>query len=706
MMATANEKLSDLQLKNQHDVEEFKNYVSSTLLLFLRRLEKKISKEITLFYDEEALTVANKVALKRKIRSIEETELNKIKDSLFKETEKFLGVQSDTYKSQLEKVFEDYSDYISINSVDPAKLKKEFEKSKINLDGGKIYSVATFWKIFSEALTLRTAMNIESAYTANKPVKQFQDDVKTGYKIGENQLDATTKTLIQQAFGIAILNMNKANDRLISGYLWDSVLDGRTSPFCVEHAQEYWLYEFPEKSTLPYQIYAPAHYRCFSKDTEVYTDNGWKLFKDLTDNDKCFSFNPDNDKEIEFIKPKEYIAYHYDGDMVHLHNKWYDSMVTPNHDLVLYNNGRKGKKSRPEGYYFVRADELPHWTYKIPRGIKWDKQFKEETVKLGPHDVSPEYFCKFMGYYLSEGSCTLWGKSEKSKKWHIKISQSKHLDTFWNDLKDGPFKSIYKCKDSIMIHNEQELGLWLKGFGYSHEKYVPEIIKEMSSELITVFLDSYILGDGSTTENQGHYEGNFEVHKSINTSSNRMASDLGELIMKAGGRPKFYLNKCGGKEQEFRNGTYIINRDVWLVSWAKNQYTALDKLHRDSIEYHDMVYCVDLPKWHTLYVRRNGQPTWSGNCRTTNPPITKSYSELGIDPSELSSADKEYLSGKIPEKQTYYQWFSNQSPQTQKQILGATRYNAYANGSIKIDGFYNNGKKLTLTDLRKRGVEI
>ncbi|MER8353230.1 hypothetical protein, partial [Acinetobacter baumannii] len=40
---------------------------------------------------------------------------------------------------------------------------------------------------------------------------------------------------------------------------------------------------------------------CYSEDTEVLTNTGWKYFKDLSDNDLVAQYN--EDKSVEFVKP-------------------------------------------------------------------------------------------------------------------------------------------------------------------------------------------------------------------------------------------------------------------------------------------------------------------------------------------------------------------------------------------------------------------
>ena len=37
-------------------------------------------------------------------------------------------------------------------------------------------------------------------------------------------------------------------------------------------------------------------------------------------------------------------------------------------------------------------------------------------------------------------------------------------------------------------------------------------------------------------------------------------------------------------------------------------------LHFSTIKYHDNVYCVEVPKHHVIFIRRNSKALWCGNC--------------------------------------------------------------------------------------------
>lgn len=75
---------------------------------------------------------------------------------------------------------------------------------------------------------------------------------------------------------------------------------------------------------------------CYSKDTEVLTETGWKLFTQLKD-EKVAQYNLWG--EISFVKPRAKQKFRYKGEMIHLKSRWSDLLVTPNHRVLCkYSN--------------------------------------------------------------------------------------------------------------------------------------------------------------------------------------------------------------------------------------------------------------------------------------------------------------------------------------------------------------------------------
>jgi len=80
---------------------------------------------------------------------------------------------------------------------------------------------------------------------------------------------------------------------------------------------------------------------CYSDDTEILTDSGWKLFKDLAERDLVAQFDKDT-KVITFIKPKRIVSYDVDKELVELktQNPNINFMVTPAHRKLVYKDGK------------------------------------------------------------------------------------------------------------------------------------------------------------------------------------------------------------------------------------------------------------------------------------------------------------------------------------------------------------------------------
>lgn len=106
---------------------------------------------------------------------------------------------------------------------------------------------------------------------------------------------------------------------------------------------------------------------CFSSDTEVLTNKGWKLFKDLDRSESIaqFTLHPEHGHTFVMDKPLHYTNNPHQGEMIHFHNKegTLDHLVTPDHDMLTIQDGilvkvKAGDITGEEGYIFpIRGGE-------------------------------------------------------------------------------------------------------------------------------------------------------------------------------------------------------------------------------------------------------------------------------------------------------------------------------------------------------------
>ncbi|CAN2039910.1 ribonucleoside-triphosphate reductase (formate) [Candidatus Magnetomoraceae bacterium gMMP-15] len=98
---------------------------------------------------------------------------------------------------------------------------------------------------------------------------------------------------------------------------------------------------------------------CYDEETEILTEDGWKYFKDLSENDPVFTLSENN--EIELHKPERLFEYDYDGEMFNFKAKSLDLCVTPNHRMVIDRINRGNHKRG-----FVEAKDFDVNSHRIP----------------------------------------------------------------------------------------------------------------------------------------------------------------------------------------------------------------------------------------------------------------------------------------------------------------------------------------------------
>ncbi len=360
----------------------------------------------------------------------------------------------------------------------------------------------------------------------------------------------------------------------------------------------------------------PAHPNSYDKETEIYTKEGWKSVMVLEPGDYCLSLNPET-FDLEYVPVIRTIS-HSESIMIHFHNRTFDLMVTPDHDMFYQTDwNSKYHKDDKSTWGFVKAKDIAAVSCgRFYRSSQWVGK-NPSKVTLGDRKIPIDLYARFMGWFLSEGSVfpsrnlvyISQNKKRNPEKWEL-----------IQELLDELGMHYYEQERGFGITDEQ-LANQLQQFGRSHERYIPEVIKNATPEIIRTFLEAYRLGDGNIKKGKRWKGGNFEPSVIYSTSSKRMADDLGELILKIHKRPSFHLRKTKGTWVKFKNGIYQINKDIWIVSECNTQYARMDHMNVDIVDYDDYAYCVELEKYHLLFVRRNGKVCWSGNCVCTIYPV-------------------------------------------------------------------------------------
>lgn len=375
------------------------------------------------------------------------------------------------------------------------------------------------------------------------------------------------------------------------------------------------------------------HPQCYSNDTELLTNNGWKLFEQLKCDDLIYSLNPET-KIPEWVRFTNYYKYHREGKMYRFHNRSLDMLVTPDHKMVYISksDGKTILSNRIAENYSKNSGGLY-------RSSDYDGQDIQE-ITIGTHVICFDLFCEFMAYYLSEGSL-FWTRNNQIKITQSKEKHPQQYELIKSCLSKMPFK--FSEIQGGFFFNDKCFYQYLKQFGKSPDKHVPKEIKNSSSRQISIFLDAYSICDGHTKKKGKTFVGNrggFFTPKNREriffSSSDQMAADIGEMLTKIGKRPSYKLDKIKGVKQLHRNGVYEGNKDLWRISECHSQTATV--FEKTEVSYNGYVYDIELEKNHIFYVRRNGKCVWGSNCRCAALPILKT-------PDELAEETKAILAG-------------------------------------------------------------
>ena len=356
----------------------------------------------------------------------------------------------------------------------------------------------------------------------------------------------------------------------------------------------------------------PRHPNCYLPDTEVYTNNGWKYFTDITVDDKILSLNPD-DGSIQFLDYVKVIeTENVYGYMYHIHNKWFDICVTPDHDCFIHQRRDGGKHGRYMEPQFRKPSELNSES-KFLRCISTDRE-NPETINVNGLEFKPEDYAFFMAWYISEGSVLHNPDTAKTHGYPVKITQEigenrEVIQPVLERISDYLGLRLSIGKYGFEFYSKQ-LHDYLVKLGYSHEKYIPSEVFTLNKECLNIFLDNYVLGDGHE-RNCSRFNSSERV---VFTSSPRLRDDLSYLILLCGYCPSIYVHTEANRRVTHSNGVYTTKRPVYGVRINRTQYTNFSGCTVDEIPYTGKVVCVELPEWHTLWIKRNGKTSWNGNC--------------------------------------------------------------------------------------------
>jgi len=366
------------------------------------------------------------------------------------------------------------------------------------------------------------------------------------------------------------------------------------------------------------------HPECHRNSAEILTSNGWKYIKDTVVGEIVATLNVSTNT-LEYNSIERVINEPYKGKMISIKGKNIDVLVTPNHRFIL--NTRSDRKIEN---IEMTAQEILDLSKKINSShlsipIVADNwvgnnyeiyQLEPSGNKLSPLILNANAWFSFLGFYLAEGHCN---NRDNRSGYEVYITQNKGeiSDEFRNILKQLSSELSWTETDKgdcAVIFSVSDARLWtyLSKLGNKYTKYIPQEIKNASTNLLQNLFDWYLNGDGSIV---GDYD-----RASIFSVSKQLMDDFYEVILKLG-MTGVIKEQISFKDYMFAGRLIEIKNKVPLYRlWIKESIA----IHLDfrfvkveEIDYDGTVHCVTV-KNGNFYCRDQNKPFWSGNSSVVN----------------------------------------------------------------------------------------
>ena len=380
---------------------------------------------------------------------------------------------------------------------------------------------------------------------------------------------------------------------------------------------------------------------CYDSATEVLTREGWKLFSETSVDEEVLSMNPDT-FEMEYVHAVGKIEYRYSGVMVHVDGKEIDFRVTENHNMYACRANERTARVRgkarpylrsPTEFQFVPARDIRQsWKFKTS-GV-W-KGTRKDFFELPAMEIPGRYpsqwrvlpavriptreWLDFLGWYIAEGN-TKYGRN----RYEVTLCQRKDPGAARRAIEGLGIGRVYTTGSPDHQHfsvYSPQLARYLWWLGKAPRKFVPHFVKSLPPEDIRVFLEAYSKGDGHRARDR--------ISPVFDTTSPRLAGEIQELTLKAGMSSSVKNN--GMPTPHLMPDGHVIRGQHPSYEVATRKYSehGIDyrKPSKPKFEVVDgeMVYCLTLPKFHLLYVRRNGKALWCGNSGKTLLALMAAY---------------------------------------------------------------------------------
>lgn len=323
---------------------------------------------------------------------------------------------------------------------------------------------------------------------------------------------------------------------------------------------------------------------CFTGETEILTEKGWKRFTNLDESTKVAQYDQEYGK-ITWVKPLRYISKHFEGSLINFkHDKLaIDITSTEDHDLLIQDHNSRYNMCRK-----VKADEfIPDFNHKFICAGKLTGEQQALTAKeklliagnanpVQEFKLNPDEDFKYWKFFIEGVEKIIYFKSLVSELGY----------TYQEDVK----KSLHRNSADLTIKVPKDADLTLDWINTS------AISSSWCEQALTEFY---------FWKNEGNPNDGCKLKMSVDSNT---ANTL-QILCALGGFKCHYVSQPFSKQLK----TLTISKEC-VISTANAAKVV--------IPYAGMVYCVTVPNGNIIIKQRN-RVIIVGNCHVDG--ISKLY---------------------------------------------------------------------------------
>lgn len=336
------------------------------------------------------------------------------------------------------------------------------------------------------------------------------------------------------------------------------------------------------------------------RDTLVFCRQGWVPVTKLTMEHETACLIDDR---LEFRHPEKVIQYPFEGELIGAKSKFLDFLVTPTHRI--WHRDTDGRNLKGRHWQMKFAENLfgrsvnlsmAHGA-RLTHGAEFFESISGLRLAMTP-------WCRLLAYWLADGShyCASSFRITHSVVCPAYAEICEVLDELELKWRYTPKGDAENAKRSIphgdFFITSAPIAAYLKQFGKSGDKFVPEFVQDQSFEARQGFVNSLMQTDCRVNL----------THRSFVSTSKTFARGVERLMVGLGHAVSFR------EEPDSRGHVASTN---WIVSTLKNRERQTRTTYNPNAwyreQYVDDVFCVTVPGGKIFTRFRDGYGHWTGN---------------------------------------------------------------------------------------------